>query len=52
VAGDLGVERHNDPSDDAPAPGANSSYRSSDWSRNDRSDNYTAPTTGSSGSYT
>ena len=40
------------PSDDAPAPSANSSYRSPDWSRNGRSDNYTAPTTGSSSSYT
>jgi hypothetical protein len=40
------------PSDDAPPPGANSSYRSPDWSRNGRSDNYTAPTTGSSSAYT
>ena len=40
------------PSDDAPAPTANSSYRSPDWSRNARSDSYTAPTTGSSSAYT
>jgi hypothetical protein len=40
------------PSDDAPPPGANSLYRSPDWSRNARNDNYTAPTTGSSSSYT
>ncbi|HTO48831.1 MAG TPA: hypothetical protein VML91_14420 [Burkholderiales bacterium] len=41
------------PSDDAPPPSANSSSRpSSDWSRNPRNDNYTAPTTGSSSSYT
>lgn len=41
------------PSDDAPPPSANSSYRSSsDWSKNPRNDNYTAPTAGSSSAYT
>jgi len=40
------------PSDDAPPPSANNSYRSSsDGAKNPRSDNYAAPTTGSSGSY-
>jgi hypothetical protein len=40
------------PSDDAPAPSANSSYRSPDWSRNARSDNNSAPAAKSPGSYT
>lgn len=31
------------PSDDAAPPGTNSSYRSPDWSRNARNDNYAAP---------
>ena len=42
------------PSDDAPPPGTNSSYRSPDWSRNARSgsDNYTAPAAKSPSPYT
>ena len=40
------------PSDDAAPPGTNSSYRSSDWAKNPRNDNYSAPAKGGSSSYT